>query len=205
MKGRHAGRRATSLADRLSKVAAASDRGRFAAPVYAHVGRKTVGGDRLAVGDLDAGVADASKVFQHIGRFLPLAELPPAAIAHVAEQLYQATAATLTDDRRTLYRHHHAIRLYLGITPWGPRAQGIACEAIAAAAQARIDPADLANAAIDALIRESCELPLLSTLRTLVRAAHRLVNATQGQQVYERLSDADTRGLDQLLTPSGDT
>src|SRR5450631_4498386 len=61
MKGRHAGRRTTSLADRLSKVAGTSDRGRFAALVYAHVGRKTVGADRLAVGDLDAGVADASK------------------------------------------------------------------------------------------------------------------------------------------------
>jgi hypothetical protein len=39
------------------------------------------------------------------------------------------------------------------------RARGIACEAIAAAAQSRIDPADLINAAIDSLIRESCELP----------------------------------------------
>jgi Domain of unknown function (DUF4158) len=145
------------------------------------------------------------KVFQHIGRFLPRAELPPAAIARVAEQLYQAAPPTLNDDRRTLYRHHRAIRLYLGITPWGARARGIACEAIAAAAQARIDPADLINAAIDALIRASCELPLLSTLRTLAGAAHRLVNAAQWQQVYERLSDADTRGLDELLTPSGDT
>ena len=145
------------------------------------------------------------KVFQHIGRFLPLAEIPPAAIARVAAQLYQAAPATLNEDRRTLYRHHHAIRLYLGITPWGPRARGVACDAIAAAAQARTDPADLINAAIDALIRESCELPQLSTLRTMAGAAHRLVNATQWQEVYERLSDTDRRGLDKLLRPSGDS
>jgi hypothetical protein len=55
----------------------------------------TVSTDRVAVGDLDAGVADALKVFQHIGRFLPLAALPPAAIARVAAQLYQAAPATL--------------------------------------------------------------------------------------------------------------
>jgi hypothetical protein len=61
MKGRHAGRRRTSLADRLSKVAGTSDRGRFAALVYAHFGKKTVGNDRVAVGGLDAGVTDAVK------------------------------------------------------------------------------------------------------------------------------------------------
>jgi len=75
--------------------------------------------------------------------------------------------------------HTLDIRLYLEITPWGPRARDIACVAIAAAAQARIDPADLINAAIYALIRESCELPRLLTLRALAGAAHRLVNANQ--------------------------
>ena len=77
--------------------------------------------------------------------------------------------------------------------------------AIALAAEGRIDPADLINAAIDALIRESCELPLLSTLRTLAGTAHRLVNAAQWQQVYERLSATDISRLDVLLTSSKDT
>src|ERR1700675_917300 len=85
-------------------------------------------------------------------------------------------------DRRTLYRHHRAIREFFGITPWGAKARAIASGAIAAAAEVRVDPADLINAAIDALIRERCELPMLPTLRELAATANRLVNAAQWEQ-----------------------
>jgi hypothetical protein len=43
---------------------------------------------------------------------------------------------------------------FLGITPWGAKARAIASGAIAAAAEARAYPADLINAAVDALIRD---------------------------------------------------
>jgi hypothetical protein len=145
------------------------------------------------------------KVFQHIGRFLPIVEWPSTAIAYIAKQIYLDTPTELGYDRRTLYRHHHAIREYLGITPWGAKPRGVASKAIAAAAEARLDPADLINAAIDALIRERCELPLLTTLDTLAGTAHRLVNAAQWQQVYERLSAPDIHGLDALLTTNEET
>ncbi|MGA2838744.1 MAG: DUF4158 domain-containing protein [Steroidobacteraceae bacterium] len=137
-------------------------------------------------------------------RLLSVADLPSAVISHVAKQIHLEVPTDLGYDRRTLYRHHQAIRQYLGITPWGAKARGIASTAIAAAAEARIDPADLINTAIDALIRERCELPLLSTLRTLAGTAHRLVNAAQWQQVYEYLTPPDLHGLDALLTPSED-
>jgi hypothetical protein len=106
------------------------------------------------------------KVFQHVGRFLPIAELPAAALSRVAAQARLEMPADFAYDRRTLYRHHRAIREFLGITPWGVKARAIASGAIARAAEARVDPADLINAAIDALIRERCELPMLSTLRS---------------------------------------
>jgi TnpA family transposase len=144
------------------------------------------------------------KMFQHVGRFLSVADLPSAVISHVAKQIHLEVPTDFGYDRRTLYRHHQAIRQYLGITPWGAKARGVASRAIAVAAEARIDPADLINAAIDALIRERCELPLLSTLRTLASSAHRLVNAAQWQLVYEHLTPSDIRGLDALLTPSED-
>ena len=64
---------------------------------------------------------------------------------------------------------------------------------------------DLINAAIDTLIRERCELPLLTTLDTLAGTAHRFVNAAQWQQVYERLSAPDIHGLDALLTTNEET
>lgn len=81
----------------------------------------------------------------------------------------------------------------------------MAAATIAQTAESRLDPADLINAAIDALIRERCELPLLSTLRTLAGTAHRLVNAAQWQQVYERLSAEDIAGLDVLLASNPET
>lgn len=140
------------------------------------------------------------KVFQHVGRFLPISDLPTAAIAHVARQCYLDEPADFGYDRRTLYRHHRAIREYLGITPWGAKARGIAATAIATAAEARLDPADLINAAVDALIRERCELPLLTTLETLAGTAHRAINAAQWHQVYECLSGQDIKDLEVLLT-----
>jgi len=140
------------------------------------------------------------KVFQHVGRFLPVHDLPPAAIAYVAKQIYLDAPADFGYDRSTLYRHHRAIREYLGITPWGAKARGIASTAIARAAEARLDPADLINSAVDALVRERCELPLLTTLETLAGTAHRAINAAQWHQVYERLSAQDIQDLDALLT-----
>ena len=145
------------------------------------------------------------KVFQAIGRFLVISELPRAGISCVAKQPYLLDTTTLTNDRRTLYRHHRAIRDYLKVTPWGATARAVAAAAIAKTAEGRIDPADLINAAIDALIRERCELPLLWTLRRLAGTAHRLVNAAQWQQVYERLSAADIEGLDVLLASNKET
>jgi TnpA family transposase len=144
------------------------------------------------------------KVFQHVGRFLPIAELPAAAVSFVVAQARLEMPLDFGYDRRTLYRHHRAIREFLGITPWGAKARAIASGAIATAAEARVDPADLINAAIDALIRERCELPMLSTLRELAATAHRLVNAAQWEQVHERLSEAVRQELDALLTPSED-
>jgi hypothetical protein len=144
------------------------------------------------------------KVFQHVGRFLPIADLLTEVMPYVVAQARLAMSADFGYDRRTLYRHHRAIREFLGITPWGARARAIASGAIAAAAEARVDPADLINAAIDALIRERCELPMLSTLRELAATSHRLVNAAQWEQVHERLSEAVRQELDALLTPSED-
>ena len=73
------------------------------------------------------------------------------------------------------------------------------------AAETRLDPAELVNAAIDALIRERCELPSLSTLLRLAGNAHRRINSTQWQKVHERLTAPEEQRLDELLTPSADS
>jgi hypothetical protein len=55
-------------------------------------------------------------------------------------------------------------------------------------AKARTDPADLINAAIDALIRNRFEIPALDTLLRTAATAHSTVNAAQWTQVYGQLN-----------------
>ncbi len=145
------------------------------------------------------------KVFQHLGRFLTVADLPHAVVNHISKHFDIEVPDAFEYDRRTLYRHHRVIRQHLGITPWGVKARAIAEAAIATAAETRLDPADLINAAVDALIRERYELPLLSTLRTLAGTAHRLVNTAQWNHVDKQLSEDDRQRLDALLVPREDT
>jgi hypothetical protein len=145
------------------------------------------------------------KVFQSIGHFLPLAQIPATALSYIAKQLSLAAPTDISIDPRTIYRQNSAIRTYLGVTPWGASARAVASKAVAVAAETRLDPAELVNAAIDALIRERCELPSLSTLLRLAGNAHRRINSTQWQQVHERLTALDEQRLDELLMPSADS
>jgi hypothetical protein len=65
------------------------------------------------------------KAFQHMGRFLQVAETPSAAISRVAERLYQGVPAALSYVRRILYRQPCAIRRYLAITPCAAKARRV--------------------------------------------------------------------------------
>ena len=83
---------------------------------------------------------------------------------------------------------------------------------VLAAAETRLDPADLMNAAIDALIRERCELLSLSTLLRLAGNAHRRINSSQWQQVIAPTStllfleefDSIVAVADELYVVDGD-
>src|SRR6266481_6030661 len=150
-------------------------------------------------------LATQLKVFQSIGHFLPLVQVPATALSYIAKQLSLTVPADVSIDPRTTYRQSSAIRTYLGVTPWGASARAVASKAVAVAAETRLDPAELVNAAIDALIRERCELPSLSTLLRLAGNAHRRINSSQWQQVHERLTALDVQRLDELLTPSADS
>jgi hypothetical protein len=66
-------------------------------------------------------------------------------------------------------------------------------------AQARTDPADIINSAIDALIRHDFELPPLATLRRLAGTAHNKINAAQWAAVCNRHSPAHKAVLEALL------
>jgi hypothetical protein len=65
--------------------------------------------------------------------------------------------------------------------------------------KARTDPADIINAAVDALIRHRFELPALVALRRLAGTAHSKVNAAQWGTVSARLDEAKQSALKALL------
>ncbi len=74
------------------------------------------------------------KAFQRLGYFPPLAAVPAQIVAHVRGCLGLGPAVVPAIIPRTLYRHHRAIRAYLGVSAWGPGGRKIALRAVAHAA-----------------------------------------------------------------------
>lgn len=138
-------------------------------------------------------------VFGLLGRFLSVYEIPRPAVHYVPGSVYETARHEIVYERRTMYRHHRLTRRRLGVTAWGVKARAIAEGAVARLAEARIDPADMINAVIDALIYRPYEPPALETPRTLRGAAYREVNSAQWQQIAEMPRDGDRRTLDSLL------
>ncbi|GEM_PF-681928 len=139
------------------------------------------------------------KIFQTIGRFRHGTDIPPSIIEHVARRMGMESGSELTFPDRTLYRHRPAILKRLKVVSWGPEARALAQTTMRRAAQARTDPVDIINAAIDALIRHGYELPALVALRRLAGTAHRNVNATQWSDVCGHLDAAQRAVLQALL------
>ena len=139
------------------------------------------------------------KIFQTIGRFLSSADVPLAAVEYVARRMAVESEATLICPHRTHYRHRQAILRRLKVVAWGADARALAQATMCKTAQARTDPADIINSAIDALIRHDFELPPLATLRRLAGTAHSNINAGQWAEVGGRLSSAQQVVLETLL------
>ena len=62
----------------------------------------------------------------------------------------------------------------------------------------RTDPADILNAAVDALIPHRFELPAITALRRLAGTAHRRVNAEPWNAVCTQLEESKRTGLEAL-------
>jgi hypothetical protein len=139
------------------------------------------------------------KIFQTLGRFRRAADVPFIAIEHVATRMGVESGSTLNFPKRTLYRHRPAILERLKVVSWGTQARALAQATMRKTAQARTDPADIINSAIDALIRHGFELPALATLRRLAGTAHSNINAAQWNEVCGRLCSEQRTVLETLL------
>jgi hypothetical protein len=102
------------------------------------------------------------KLYQRLGRPMPLAEAPQVIVEHVAKAA-GVTHATLVagayDHSGTQQRHVAAIREYLGVVPYGPAARHAMIAALGEAVSTKHEHEDLINVAIEQLIRQRFELP----------------------------------------------
>ncbi|SFQ42352.1 Tn3 family transposase [Salibacterium halotolerans] len=146
------------------------------------------------------------KSFQKLGYFPKLNEIPQGIVSHIQESLSLSSEEIIVgyEKPRTMYTHQTLIRKYLGIAPYGKKAQDVAIHAIQESAKVKDDPADLINVAIAELINQYYELPAFSTLDRLARRIRRLVNETFFQQVLDRLSKNEIEQLDVLIQKGSD-
>lgn len=103
--------------------------------------------------------------------------------------------------KRTLYKHHQAVRLRLNVRTYDRAARKMIVRVVFTAAQTMDNPADLINAAIEELIKERYELPAFSTLDRLTGRVRNLVNRRLYQALFRRLSPTQISTLDKILQP----
>lgn len=144
------------------------------------------------------------KVFQTLGRFVPIASIPAGIVRHVAMSAELPIKDQLRCPGRTLYRHHASVRDYLGVSAWDSAARVLVQQTIEQHALARAHPADLINAAIDVLLRHHIELPALSTLRRIASNVQQRLYDRMLDGIQQQLAAHEKRALDQLLAvPEG--
>ena len=139
------------------------------------------------------------KIFQAVGRFLPVEQIPEAAIEYIARALGVDEEIRLLYTDSTLYRHHSSVLERLQVTAWGAAARELAHSTMSNIALARTDPADLVNAAVDALVRHRFELPSLDTLARLAGQVHSQVNTAQWAGISALLKADDLAALEARL------
>ncbi|MEU9831816.1 DUF4158 domain-containing protein [Streptosporangium sp. NPDC048047] len=117
------------------------------------------------------------KAYQRLGYFPKLADVPAVVTQRVRSVVGLPDDVVLAEAaERSAKRHCSFVRTHLGVDydPAGVRA--VATEAIRKAAQAKDNPADLINVALEELVRARCELPGYTTLDDLTKTIRTEVN-----------------------------
>ncbi len=141
------------------------------------------------------------KCFEQLHHFPALNTVPPAIIDHIAAvQGLPRPTELIYKSSQTLYRHHAAIRKYLGVTPFeGPEARKLAIRVAREAAQVADLRTDIINATIDELISRRYELPAFSTLDKIAEQVHVTVQDHLFKRVDKRLTLEERQFLDALI------
>ncbi len=101
---------------------------------------------------------------------------------------------------------HELVRERVGVVLDPERARAVAGEAIRVAADAKNNPPDLINVALEMLVKASLELPGFSTLDVMASQIRTEVNTALFERIVARTSLSEARallGLLEVVGPSG--
>lgn len=142
------------------------------------------------------------KCFEQLHYFPDPESIPAAIIQHIAAVRGFEPATTISyKSTQTLYRHHAAIRRFLGVNPFeGKEARKLAIRIARDAAQTVDMRTDIINATIDELITQQYELPAFSTLDKIAEQVHVTVQENLFKRVAKKLSEEERQLLDNLVT-----
>jgi hypothetical protein len=139
------------------------------------------------------------KSYQRLGYFPKLDDVPSVVVRHVRGCLGLGLEVEFGPAaERTGKRHREFVRARMKVTYDSARAREVAEQVIRKAAQAKDNPADLINVALEELVRARCELPGYTTLDAMAATIRTEVNSAFYQAVAERIGPVARLRLGQL-------
>lgn len=143
------------------------------------------------------------KVFQRLGYFPMLRDIPRLVIQHVAccaglEETVSHLASYETTGTRT--KHLPKIRAFLGVKEFSAGGEQIMNQVLLDACQTRDIIADIINVAIEELVRQRYELPGFTTLLRAANRARLEVNSGLYLTVASSLPQSHRARLDELMS-----
>lgn len=148
------------------------------------------------------------KLFQRLGYFTTLAEVPERIVQHVAHAIgmrrVPADRLASYDASGAKRGHVTQLRAFLGVRPLDdPGREWLTSVAVTAAHTKHIVP-DIVNVMLEELVHHRYELPAFSTLERIAIAAREQVHDAHYRQISDALTPAMRALIDELLlTPPG--
>lgn len=148
------------------------------------------------------------KLFQRLGYFTSLAEVPERIVQHVAKAVgmrrVPADKLASYDDSGSQRKHLAQLRTFLNVRPLDAGGRDWLTTVAETAAQTKHIVPDIVNVMLEELVHHRYELPAFSTLERLAIAAREQVHDTHYRQITSALTPAMRALIDDLLlTPPG--
>ena len=148
------------------------------------------------------------KLFQRLGYFTPLAEVPERIVQHIAQAVgmrrVPADRLASYDASGSQRKHLVQLRAFLNVRPLDAGGRDWLTTVAETAAQTKHIVPDIVNVMLEELVHHRYELPAFSTLERLAIAAREQVHDTHYRQITNALTPAMRALIDDLLlTPPG--